>query len=302
MRIAVVGPGALGCLFATKLFTAAVDDTVFLIDHRPERASQLNKLGIRVERQEDTKSYCVPVFHDPASLEPVDILFSCVKSYDLEKSFAFTRPVLTPKTLYVFLQNGISHLTFGTQKEMIPVFGTSSEGATRLGTGHIRHAGKGHTFLGFPVQQESEANERLRQLLGLLQAGELESSISENIQARLWAKLFINVGINGLTAITNCANGELLHHEQTRATMGKLIREAEQVAKAQGITIVEDPVVAAEGVCQKTASNISSMLQDVRNNCPTEIDAINGAVCKMARQLNIATPENDLLIAKVKEL
>ena len=301
MRIAVVGPGALGCLFATKLFAAATDDSVFLIDHRPQRAEQLSDQGIRVESQKGTTTFGLPVYHDPASLEPVDVLFSCVKSYDLENSLRFTTPLVTPQTLYVFLQNGIGHLGFSSNEEMTPVFGTTSEGATRLGSGHIRHAGSGHTFLGFPAQQGEAANERMQLLLELLAAGGLKCSISDDIQARLWAKLFVNVGINGLTAIHNCANGELLHNEQTRATMAKLVREAEQVAIALGITITDDPVTAAESVCQKTSSNISSMLQDVRNNCPTEIDAINGAVSRMAKQLDIATPENDLLIAKVKE-
>ena len=305
MRIAVVGPGALGCLFATKLFSAAAaHDSVMLIDHRPERARRLNRQGIIFEPENGTEIFSVPVFHDPQTLSEIDILISCVKSYDLQESLDFVQPLLTPTTLLVFLQNGISHLQYSEPAEFgaIPVFGSSSEGATRLGAGHIRHAGTGHTFLGFPEKQGNQATEQLRNLLAFLQKSGLACSLADDIHARLWAKLFINVGINGLTALENCSNGQLLESERTLSKLKILVREAKAVACAQGIAIREDPTQATIAVCKSTASNISSMLQDVRNRRPTEIDAINGAVSRIARQYGIPTPENDELIAQIKQL
>ncbi len=305
MRIAVVGPGALGCLFATKLFSVADEhDSVMLIDHRPDRAELLNQQGIICESESGIETFPVPVFHDPATLPAVDILFSCVKSYDLQPSIAFLKPLLSPATLFIFLQNGISHLQDNDVAKLgvIPVFGTSSEGATRLGTGHVRHAGSGHTTFGFLEELGKHSTEQLQRLLPLLQRSAFASSISKDIRAKLWAKLFVNAGINGLTAIENCSNGQLLESDKTRNKLTRLVREAEAVAIAQGITISEDPVAATLAVCKSTAKNISSMLQDVRNHRPTEIESINGAVSRIGKQLNIPTPENDALIAQIRNI
>ena len=298
MRIAVVGPGALGCLFATRLFSAAEHDSIMLIDHRPQRADLLSKQGIIYESESGTDTFPIPVLHDPAAIPAVDILFSCVKSYDLQQSLRFLQPLLTPTTLLIFLQNGISHLQYndGVKLGATPVFATSSEGATRLAAGHIRHAGSGHTTLGFLSKQTKQAATQLRHLLPLLQKSGLLSSIAEDIHAKLWAKLFVNVGINGLTALENCRNGQLLESNKIRDKLTALVREAETVARAQDIMIFEDPVQATLAVCKKTSMNISSMLQDIRNQRPTEIEAINGAVSRIGKELNVATPENDKLI------
>lgn len=304
MRIAVVGPGALGCLFATRLFSAAEHDSIMLIDHRPQRAELLSKQGIIYESENGTETFPIQVLHDPTTIPAVDILFSCVKSYDLQQSLTFLQPLLTPTTLLIFLQNGISHLQYNDVEKLgaIPVFATSSEGATRLAAGHIRHAGSGHTYLGFLSKQTKQATTQLQHLLPLLQKSGLASSLTEDVHAKLWAKLFVNVGINGLTAIENCRNGQLLESSRTRDTLTTLVREAEAVAHAQGITIFKDPVEATLAVCESTSMNISSMLQDIRNKRPTEIEAINGAVSRIGRQLNISTPENDTLIDTIRRI
>ncbi len=305
MRIGIIGPGALGCLFASRLFSVVNEqDSVLLIDHRPERARLLNQQGILYESQHSTQKFSIPVYSDLMQVGSLDVLFSCVKSYDLLHSLEFATPLLSPSTLFVFLQNGINHLRYGDQKKLqaTPVFATSSEGATRLDTGHIRHAGSGHTYLGFLSTQSAKAENNLRQLLLILQKSGLASSITSDIRAKLWAKLFVNVGINGLTAIYNRSNGQLLESATTVEQLTQLVKEAEQVARAAHITIHEDPLQTTQTVCKNTAGNISSMLQDVRNHCPTEINTINGAVSRIGKELGIPTPKNDELIAKIRKI
>ncbi len=305
MRIGVIGPGALGCLFATRLFSASNEqDTVLLIDHKPDRAEYLNKRGILYETTNQTENIPVPVRHSAEDIAPLDVIFSCVKSYDLDRSLPYSTSLLHRSTLFIFLQNGISHLRFAGSNTIpaIVVFATSSEGATCLGAGHIRHAGSGQTWLGFPLAESKGAETKLQHIQALLQDSGLTSSISKDIQAKLWAKLFINVGINGLTVIHNCSNGQLLASSRIRDQLEKLVKEAEQVARAQKITLYDDPLQTALDVCTQTADNISSMLQDVRNKCHTEVDAINGNVSKIGRELNIPTPENDKLICQIKEI
>ena len=123
-----------------------------------------------------------------------------------------------------------------------------------------------------------------------------------NILTKIWEKLFINVGINGLTATLACKNGELLTLPGVDQRMKNAIDEALLVARAEGIEVTDDPYHSCRIVCRKTAENLSSMLQDVRNRRPTEIEAINGAIVARALPHNIKTPENSLLCRQVKAL
>ncbi len=130
----------------------------------------------------------------------------------------------------------------------------------------------------------------------------MQTSLTTNILTKLWGKLFVNVGINALTATLDCKNGELLHLADARTRMHAAILEAIEVARAKGIDILGDPIEVAESVCQKTAGNVSSMLQDIRKKRRTEIGAINGAVVAFGKEHVIETPENTLLMNQVKGL
>jgi len=306
VKIGIIGPGALGCLFAARLFCIANDQNkILIIDHNPDRAAMLNDQGIFYETAgRRTQQLAIPLSSTPAEAGRHDVLFFCVKSHDLEQSLAFAAPLIFPDTLLIFLQNGISHLQLDKRENIqgIPVFATCSEGATTIAPGHIKHAGKGATYLGFLSKQHQTKTEHLQQLAAILQEGNINSSVSSDILSRIWAKLFVNVGINALTVIYNCTNGELLTLPAARDTMKGLVKEAEQVAHASGITIRNDPVKSTITVCKDTAINISSMLQDVRKHRRTEIDAINGAISILGRKNNVATPLNDDIITQLKTI
>lgn len=304
MKTGIIGPGALGCLFASKLFLAAApQDTILLIDHNPERATILNERGILYEEESRQRQLPIPISSNPGKTGPLQFLFCCVKSHDLATTLEFARPLLCPSTLVIFLQNGIAHLHYTSEQlHAIPVFGSSTEGATRLGPGHTRHGGNGQTALGFLDPQGKVAHASLTTIQDTLNKAGLPTTIETDIGASLWAKLFINVGINGLTAIHDCSNGQLIDSPLILAKLKELVGEAMGVARAHGITILGDPLAETIAVCKRTATNISSMLQDVRNGRHTEIDAINGAISRLGQSHCIATPHNDALIAQIKAL
>ncbi len=103
----------------------------------------------------------------------------------------------------------------------------------------------------------------------------------------------INAAINPLTALLRVPNGKFLERPTAREMMKALANETARVAREEKIDLpFADPVAAAEEVALKTASNHSSMLQDVLRGAPTEIDAICGAVVKAGQRHNIDTPAN----------
>lgn len=304
MHIVLAGPGALGCLLASILISGNSNgaNSISILDYHKNRATQISTNGILYEAGQNQINHSIKAFSNPEQLGMVDAVFLCVKSYDIEESLQFCSPLLEEHTLLIFMQNGMAHLERDVYaSKAIPLLGTTTEGATSLGAGHVRHAGIGTTYLGFLEPQQEKYVTLLQAIIDLLQIGGMEVHHSQSIHHRLWAKLIINVGINALTAIHNCSNGKLLTIPEAKEIMTQAVAEAQQVAYAEGITI-SNPLQKTSDVCQATAENISSMLQDVHQNKITEIEAINGAVTQMAAKYNIATPVNDMLVRRVKEI
>lgn len=306
MRVAIAGPGALGCLFASLLFAKkqGEDNSIWLLDHNQERAALLNKQGIIYQSDRNQEHHLIPVVSESQLVGPVDIILFCVKSRDLSNCLESCRPLFSPKTLLLFLQNGIDHLDIRERMHLptTPAFASCSEGATLLGPGHVLHAGRGATALGFLHPPDERQQQQLTKLAHKLQEAGLEISRPQDIRAQLWAKLFINAGINPLTALYNRTNGQILISCAARSRLKHIVKEAEAVARACGITITLDPVQATLAVCKSTARNISSMLQDRRHQRITEIDAINGAVVREGKRLGIATPFNEEIVRQIKEM
>lgn len=304
MHIAIAGPGALGCLFVSLLAKQHNTDRLWLLDHNRERANLLNQQGIIYETGRDLQRTMIPVAIDPRVLKPVDIILFCVKSYSLNDCLHFCLPLLSPHTLLVFLQNGIGHLDIQERLQLptSPAFISSSEGATLVAPGHVLHAGRGTTQVGFLHQPAKLQQQQLAELTQSLQDAGLAIAQSLDIRSQLWAKLFINAGINPLTALYQRSNGQLLTSCAARSRIKNIVQEAEAVARACGIAVTTDPLKATFAVCTKTARNISSMLQDRRNKRLTEIDSINGAVVHAGKRLGMATPFNEEVVQQIKAM
>jgi len=305
MRYVVVGPGALGCLVGAKLAqgAAATGQDVRLLDHDRERAGFINRHGLVYEKSGRQQTYPVAATAVPEEIGRADVLFLCVKSTGVQAALKFCRPLLQAGTLLIFMQNGIGHLEFRDQTgEAVSAFGCTSEGATSLGAGQVRHAGEGQTFLGFLDPVSCTSQDLLAKTAACLQAGGLNVCIAENIRTRLWAKLFVNVGINALTAIHDCRNGDLLEIDEAMQEMRAAVEEAEELARAKGIPVENDPYETTVAVCRATALNISSMRQDVLKKRRTEIGAINGAVVRAAAKYGIKTPVNQSLARRIEEI
>jgi len=304
MHFLLVGPGALGCLLSSIISKGLADnDTLTLLDYNADRAKKLTGEGIDYHLGEQLVKVPVTAISDPKQLDTVDIVLFCVKSYDVAESLEFCKPILSKRTLLIFMQNGISHLDVQEHlHETTAAFGTTTEGATLLGPGQVRHAGSGVTYLGFLEPPNKESKELLQKTHNVLTAGGLQVYLTDSILSRLWAKLFVNAGINALTAILGCKNGELLTLPGIDKRMKAAVDEAILIARKRKIPIMDEPYQATRLVCHKTAQNISSMLQDVRKKRRTEIDAINGAVVTLGKLSGIDTPENNLLCEQIKAL
>jgi 2-dehydropantoate 2-reductase len=309
MRIVVVGPGALGSLFAATLTlhsggAGKTTDDIWLLDHDRSRARLLADQGLLLERGGERFTCPVRATSSAAEVGEADLVLLCVKSYDVASGLQRAASLLRSDTLLLALQNGIAHLDLveTVARNCLAAVGVTSLGATLLAPGHVSHGGSGRTRVGFLHPPTAYDTAGLRAMADLLNGAGLETEIVADMRGQVWAKLLVNVGINGLTAIQGCRNGGLLDMPEVMTQLAAAVREAAAVARALGIDVVADPVAATLGVCQTTRENISSMLQDVRHRRPTEIDAINGAIVALGHQLHIPVPTNEYLVRRVKEI
>ena len=300
MKIVVVGPGAMGCLFSYFLSKAGED--VWLLDKHKERVDKLSKDGIIIEGISGDHRIHVNQATDPDDIGKADLIIVCVKAYDTEKATRDVVPLIGEETFLLTLQNGSGNIETisGIVGEEKVIGGTTSQGATVLGLGHIRHAGKGETTIG---ELDGRLSERVRSISKIFNTAGIETKVTDNVEGLIWSKLLINVGINALTAGLRLKNGELIEYEWSREILRASVEEAVLVVKARGIQLTyEDPIKRVEDVCRATATNVSSMLQDVMRAKKTEIDYINGAIVDEGRRLEISVPINKTLTGLVKTI
>jgi 2-dehydropantoate 2-reductase len=301
MKIVIVGPGAMGCLIAAFLAHRTKEE-VCLLDSREERAKVLGQNGISVEGISGPFTVKVPVSAFPRTVGPADLVIICTKSYSTEDACKHARDLVGENTAILTLQNGIGNVQvladqFGEERVLA---GITNHGATLLGAGRVRHAGKGDTIIG---RLDGKVTHALRTIQTILTKAGLETRLSKDIESVIWSKLVINVGINALTAITRLKNGMLVECDGTRELLKSAVSEAVRISKRKRVKLVyDDPIQKVESVCKATAGNISSMLQDVVSAKRTEIDYINGAIVRQGKNLGIPTPVNDTLTHLVKTI
>jgi len=301
MKISVIGSGAMGSLFGGNL--AIAGENVVLYDVYREHIDTVNKEGLSIEDAETGK---ITVVHpqassDPESVKNSDVLLIFVKSTNTESVANQFKSFAAPHTIVLTLQNGLGNDAilvkhFGIERTAI---GVTSQGATFLGPGKIKHAGKGPTHITMADGNKT----KLQDLAAALGRAGFETYISDEVTSLVWSKLIINVGINALTALLNVKNGQLLEYEDIKQVMADLVKEALIVVKKKGIQLIyDDPLAQVYEVARKTASNSSSMLQDFQKNHPTEIDFINGAVVNEAQKLGISVPVNETVTRIVRTI
>jgi 2-dehydropantoate 2-reductase len=299
MKLAVLGPGGLGCLLAALFREAGAD--VSLVDYRPERVARLRLRGIQVRTLEaGPRTVPVPIGLAP-EVGPCDVTIVAVKAYQTESAARALPELMSRGGLALTLQNGLGNLESlarmaGPQRLLA---GVGLLGVTARDEGRIIYAGRGVIYIGVPAGSRVSGAE-VAAVADLFRGAGLECQPREDIEAVLWEKLVINVGINPLTALLRVPNGALLQVPGAWDLAVAAAREAQAVARAAGLSLTGEPSARLRQVCSDTAANRSSMLQDILAGRPTEIEALNGQVAARGRALGLATPVNDLLTQLVR--
>ncbi|MFI5198127.1 MAG: ketopantoate reductase family protein [Thermoanaerobaculia bacterium] len=281
MRIHVLGTGALACLLGARLSRVA---RVTLAGTWPEGVTAVAKRGIVLQTPDGEVTFDAAAVPLGTPLPPADLVLVLVKAWQTDR-VAGEVPALTARNGHVLtLQNGLGNVEkLGARAHL----GVTAVGATLLGPGHVRPGGEGPTLIAGPES-----------LAEVFRSAGFDSHAVDAVKGTslAWGKLAVNAGINAVSAILNVPNGELLARPEALALVERAAREVAAVALAKGIALpFADAAAEARRVAAATASNLSSMLQDVLRGAPTEVEAINGAVVREGARAGVPTPINEEL-------
>jgi 2-dehydropantoate 2-reductase len=303
MRIVVIGAGAVGAYFGGRL-AAAGEDVVFIA--RGANLAALRRQGVRIEIGAAATGVplelAVTAVDDATGVGPADVVLVCVKSYDTAAAAAAVRPVVTPDTLVLSLQNGIENEAQLADALGLPPLlgGLTHIGAELIAPGVVRYDSGGRIFFGELDGQPSSRADRLVELLA--RAG-ISHHRSRHIAIMLWDKLAWNAAFNACTAVAQKTVGELLARADGRALVREAMLEVVAVANANGVPLDAGRV---EPEIERSASALgtlrTSMLQDRDRGGRLEHDALNGAVLRAAQRAAVPAPVNRVLYGLLEVL
>jgi 2-dehydropantoate 2-reductase len=290
----------MGCLFGGLLTEAGKE--VQLLDVWPEHVKELNENGLSILREGAKRIVRVRATADLDTIRKTDLALIFVKHSQTREAAQTAVRLLGDTGGYILtLQNGMGNAEIIAEVVGAGrvICGTTAQGAMLLGPGRIQHSGIGKTIIGMWDRDRHPIVDRVSESFS---AAGIETSGVDDIKPVIWSKLFANVAINAVTALTNIRNGQLLKLEASRGLMKNAVSEAMAVAQALQIPVDDDALANVYAIAEATSSNRSSMGQDVDAHMPTEIDAINGDIVRRVEELGINVPVNQCLTRLIKTL
>ncbi|CAH6797185.1 2-dehydropantoate 2-reductase [Vibrio chagasii] len=288
MNITIVGPGAIGALWAIKLLQAGHNVSLWSRSSEPS-----------VELSLDEQASISFSNNDKDKLSESDLVLFTVKAWQVEDAITPLIQYIDSDAILMFMHNGMGAVeAIADQVNTHPVIlATTTQAAFKPDRNHVIHTGAGQTQLG----AFNQAGKKCTFLVDVLNHALPNVSWNPAIKTALWTKLAINCAINPLTGLEQIKNGEL-SEPRFGNTLTAIIEELTQVMQAEGISCSFDELETnVNKVIQATAKNNSSMKQDMLYQRKTEIDFITGHLIKTANKHQIEVPVNQKLFDQVKE-
>lgn len=305
MRIVIVGGGAIGRLFGSFLARGGNDITLIDIDHTTLGA--LRERGIGLVSGHDThpdEAQTVPVnaLFSGESLRQADLVLLLVKSQATAAAVRDIAHLVGDDCPLLLIQTGLGNVEVAERivdhKHLL--LGVTYMSATALGEAKVRHGRQATTYIG---ELDGTITPRLQKVAALFNRCAIETRPAKRIRNRLWAKVIISAAINPVSAILQVPNGMLLSRPESVSLMRRLLDEGAMVARAEGIDLIHpDLYQVLQETCEKSAGNLSSMLQDILNEASTEVGAQNGAICCFAEKHQLAVPTHHAMVELIRLL
>ncbi|MEN1968440.1 2-dehydropantoate 2-reductase [Lentibacillus sp. N15] len=299
MDIVVIGAGALGAYFGSRLSEGGANVT-FLV--REKRAKQIEQNMIKVKSTQGDYTIAKPQFATDASeIEKVGLVLIAVKGYHLPGTLADLK-ILVDKGAYVLpVLNGIEHISYLQDQlgEDKVIGGLSSIIATLDENGHVVHSSDFHDFVFGPL--EAVQSPVCKQLEELCRHANMNGYQSKNIFIDLWKKYtFINA-FSGITTAANLPIGEIRQHDSTFLIAEMIMQEMRTLAKAYQTEIPDDYIEMTKAQLQHLPEEAtSSMHQDRRKGLTLEVDHLHGGALRLAKAVGVDMPYTETVYGLIK--
>lgn len=295
MKIAVIGPGAMGLLYGAKLSACA---EVVLVGNNAEHVGEINDNGITLKRDGNETVYHVPAVLSGQATEPADMVLLFTKAYLTEEALEQNKSLIGPNTVLLTLQNGAGHeevlSKFADKKNIL--IGTTAQGSYRENAHTIVNSGLGDTVVG-AISDEFTGIEEIGEVFE--QSG-FPCVISDNIGRTVWNKLVINASSSVLSGVLGVNQGYVEENSHAWEICKNLIREICMTATGEGYHFDEEEQIARIANHLKNApGGYTSIYADLKNGRKTEVDYISGAVVRAAKKQGKSVPTQELMVHMV---
>jgi len=309
--VCVVGAGAIGIFLGTRLARSGAPVAALA---RGATAAALRAHGFRFEEDGAVLAAPVRVAEEATALGPQDLVVLAVKGPSLPALAGKIRPLLGSDTVVLAAMNGVPWWFFhgiggphegATVRSVDPDGGIAAAIPARHVIGCVVHAtcsvrepglvrhgfGRG-LIIGEPGGGESP---RVSALAGRLTAAGFEATVSKRIQADVWYKLWGNMTMNPMSALTGATCDRLLDDPLLERFTLEIMAEAAAIGERIGCPIRQSGE-ERNAVTRKLGAFRTSMLQDVEAGKPLEIDGLLTAVSEIGRRVGVPTPGTDALL------
>ena len=315
MKICIFGAGAIGGYMGVKLAQAGAD--VSLVARGPHLAA-MQKNGLTLIEEDQTTNVAVTASDNPADLGAQDYIIVTLKAHSVPPVVSKMAPLIGKHTTIVSGVNGVPWWYFhklggdldGTRLASVDPDNAQWDGfgpdrvlgcvvypaAEVIEPGVIKHIEGNRFSLGEPDGSKSDRAVALSQALS--QAG-LKAPVRPKLRDEIWVKLWGNLSFNPISALTHATLDVLCTDDGTRQVARNMMVEAQQIAEALGVKFPIDVDRRIAGGAAVGAHR-TSMLQDLDQGRPMEIDALVTSVQELGRVTGIATPTIDTVLALLR--
>jgi 2-dehydropantoate 2-reductase len=311
MKVCIYGAGAIGGLIGARLARAGRCEVSAVA--RGATLQALRTHGWRLREGGQLSSAAATASEDPAALGAQDLVVIAVKGPALPQVAGRLRPLLGPGTIVLPAMNGVpwwfaqvvpalggeplaSVDPGGVAAAAIPLPAVVGcvvhASAATAAPGLVAHRAGLGLIVGEPGGGDSP---RLHGLAGLLRAGGFDVTVSADVKRDVWYKLWGNLTMNPVAAITGAPVDRVLDDPLVRGFCSAVMQEAAAIGAHIGCAMDQSPE-DRHAITRKLGSFKPSMLQDVEAGRPIELDAIVTVVREIAQRLRIATPNLDALL------
>ena len=317
MKVCIYGAGAIGGWIGAHLAQTGHEVSVVA---RGANLEALQKNGLQCVQTQAADAVLkanVKVSAQPLDLGPQDLVIVAVKAPAMADVAQGIAPLLGPNTMVMTAMNGVPWWFFqgfggtlqgttlntidpeGRIAKAIPahhVVGCVVHASCSMDApGVVRHHFGQGLILGEPAEQNGQVSERVQQLVAHLQAAGFNASASAQIQKDVWYKLWGNMTVNPISAITGATTDLILKDDLVRDFVSKVMLEAKAIGEKIGIPIAQTPD-DRHAVTLKLGAFKTSMLQDVEAGKTVELDALVSSVRELGQLSGVSTPYTDALL------